>query len=84
MLVLVIYSSNTHINKCLCVYVCTWKCIYLWVCPYINTDGYFSKWTGADLCFVFKQKELYVLLLLWRDGKTTKGGGGGQICVCVY
>lgn len=43
MLVLVIYSSSTHINKCLCVYVCTWKCIYLWVCPYINTDGYFSK-----------------------------------------
>lgn len=61
------------------MYVCTCKCIYLWVCLYINTDGYFSKCTGADLYFVFKQKELYVLLFLWRDGKTTKDGGEGQM-----
>lgn len=66
----------------MCVYVYSQTCVCVWVCMCINTDGYFSNELMMTSNLWFRE-ELCVLLFLWRNKKTMKGGGERASCMCV-
>lgn len=66
---------------CLCMYMEVYMCVG--VCVYKHWWIFFQiNWWWPLICGL--EKELCVLLFLWRNEESMKGGGRAASCTCVW